>query len=169
MKHHPTLPTFGDIVPGEGGRLGAILRGALVGKKREPDYAVIVPLADLADLKESPWGQRGQDVAGAKSFTDGWRNTLAMAASGCAIATQVRQLTIEGHSDLYIPARAEMWALYANVPELFDKRTYWTSTQSDSHVAYAQDFAYGYSYWGGKVNELRVRAVRRIQLHHFTA
>lgn len=29
-RRRPTLPTFGEVVPGEGGRLGAIMRGALV-------------------------------------------------------------------------------------------------------------------------------------------
>lgn len=54
MNHHPTLPTFGEIVPGEGGRLGAIMRGGIVNGTRQPDYAIIVP--DLPTIA-LPWGK----------------------------------------------------------------------------------------------------------------
>lgn len=167
MDQRPTLPTFGEIVPGEGGRLGAIMRGHVIDGVREPDYAVIVP--DIAAVSLA-WGKYGQSVDGANSLTDGLRNTQAMAEADCPAALHVLKLrTPEGHDDLYLPARAELWALRANVPELFEKAWHWSSTQYSPLSAFAQDFEYGYSDWGLKDDVWRVRAVRRIPLQHFTA
>lgn len=168
MQPHPTLPTFGAIVPGEGGRLGAIMRGALVDGQREPDYALIVPTNPDCDMDPMPWGKYGQDVPGANSLTDGWRNTLAMLAAKCPPAQRLKDLEAEGHRDLYIPGRAELWALRANVPELLvDKTIYWSSTQGSRNNAFCQSFDGGASLWYGKGNEFRVLALRRIPLQHF--
>lgn len=169
MERQPTLPTFGEIVPGEGGRLGAILRGALIDGVRQPDYAVIVPDADASEIASIQWGPYGDAAPGAGSITDGWSNTLAMAQAGCESAKRVRAMSVDGHQDLYIPSRGELWALRANVPELFAKEWYWSSTQYSRSNAFAQVFEYGTSYWRHKGNEFRVRAVRRIPLQHFPA
>lgn len=170
MKQHtqrPTLPTFGEAVPGEGGRLGAICRGNLVDGIRQPDYAIIVPDLKGIDLA---WGERGKEVPGANSLTDGLANTAAMLAAKCTAALHVATLkTSDGHTDLYIPARAELWALRANVPELFDKAIHWSSTQDSGSTAFAQLFESGNSDWSLKGNGFRVRAVRRIPLQHFPA
>lgn len=164
MKYRPTLPTFGEIVPGEGGRLGAIMRGSLIDGVRQPDYAIIVPELPTVSLT---WGQRGVTVKGADSMTDGQYNTLAMLVAKCPPAMHIAELTADGHDDLYLPARAEIQALWANVPELFDKGYHWSSTQSSAISAFVQDFEDGSSYWGGKDYDFRVRAVRRIPLQHF--
>lgn len=168
-KQQPTLPTFGAIVQGEGGRLGAIMRGNTVGGVREPDYAVIVSDHKDANLGRMKWGLREQDVPGASSLTDGLANTIAMAKAGSAAGLQIVGLVIGKHADFYIPSRGEMWALRANVPELFAKEWHWTSTQNSRLSAFSQDFENGDSYWDGKGHDYRVRAVRRIQLHHFDA
>lgn len=167
QTQRPTLPTFGEVVPGEGGRLGAIMRGSIVAGVRQADYAIIVPDLPGIDL---PWGQRDQDVTGATSLTDGLANTAAMLAAKCPAALHIAKLkTIEGHTDLYLAARAEYWALRANAPELFDKSIHWTSTQISGYGAFAQNFEDGYSYWVSKGSVFRVRAVRRIPLQHFPA
>lgn len=167
QNQRPTLPTFGEVVPGEGGRLGAIMRGNVVDGVRQPDYAIIVP--DLAGI-DLPWGQRGQEVPGATSLTDGLTNTAAMLAAKCPPALHIAKLkTSEGHTDLYLPARAELWALRANVPELFEKVWHWSSTQISGNTAFIQSFELGFSGWGDKVSDYRVRAVRRIPLQHFPA
>lgn len=166
MKQQPqrTLPTFGEVVPGEGGRLGAIMRGAVVDGVRQPDYAIIVPDLPGVDME---WGKRGQEVAGASSLTDGQANTAAMLAAKCKPALHIAKLkTTEGHADLYLPARAELWALRANVPELFETRWHWSSTQFSANDAFVQDFEYGTSDWCSKYGACRVRAVRRIPLYH---
>lgn len=164
MKQRPTLPTFGEIVPGEGGRLGAIMRGSLIDGVRQPDYAIIVP--DLASIELS-WGTRGVTVKNADSMTDGQFNTLAMLIAKCPPAMHIAELKAEGHEDLYLPARAELQALWANVPELFEKAWHWSSTQGSSSTAFVQVFEYGGSTWFLKGNVYRVRAVRRIPLQHF--
>jgi hypothetical protein len=165
MKQQPTLPTFGELVPGEGGRLGAIMRGALIDGVRQPDYAIIVP--DLPTVTMH-WG-KDVEVAGANSLTDGLTNTQDMLAAKCPAALHIAKLTADGHADLYLPARAEYWALRGNVPELFEKGWHWTSTQYSRSNAFVQDFEDGGSGWYTKGNEHRVRAVRRIQLYHFNA
>lgn len=167
QTQRPTLPTFGEVVPGEGGRLGAIMRGNVVDGVRQPDYAIIVP--DLPGIN-LPWGQRGQDVTGATSLTDGLANTATMLAAKCPPALHIAKLkTSEGHTDLYLPARAELWAMRANVPELFDKAWHWSSTQLSGFGAFVQSFEDGISGWISKDDDCRVRAVRRIPLQHFPA
>lgn len=169
MNQQPTLPSFGEIVPGEGGRLGAIMRGEMVDGVRLPDYAVIVPDAKGTQIAKAAYGCYGVDIAGTGSLLDGLANTRAMAAAGSDTAKKVLDMKVNGHADLYIPSRGEMWALRANVPELFEKEYHWTSTQGGRYYAYVQYVAYGYSGWGTKGNDYRVRAVRRIQLHHVSA
>lgn len=167
QTQRPTLPAFGEIVPGEGGRLGAIMRGSIVAGIRQPDYAVIVPDLKGIDLT---WGKRDQDVTGATSLTDGLANTTAMLAAKCPPALHIASLkTADGHTDLYLPARAELWALRANVPELFDKAWHWSSTQGSGDGAFVQSFEGGFSGWDNEVGACRVRAVRRIPLQHVPA
>jgi len=161
----PTLPPFGEVVPGQGGRLGAIMRGALVGKVRQPDYALILADTPAAILK---WGEY-TELKGADSLTDGAANTAAMLKAKCPPALHIAGIEIEGHKDYYLPARGEMWAARANAPELFDNALHWTSTQDSSNLAFAQDFEYGCSLWDIKGDEFRVRPFRRIPLYHFPA
>jgi len=158
-----TLPTFGELVPGAGGRLGAIMRGALVNGVRQPDYAVIVPDIPAVQL---PWGEYGKNVPGADSLTDGLANTESMLAAGCAAADHIQTLRNQHGAGLYLPARGEYWALRANVPELFEKGWHWTSTQGSADGAFVQGFEDGDSFWSSKDYEFRVRAVRRIPLQH---
>lgn len=163
MNQQPTLPSFGEIVPGEGGRLGGIMRGALIDGVRQPDYALIVP--DLP-AQRLTWG-KNTEIKGASSLTDGLANTAAMLEADCPPAIHIATLkTVEGHSDLYLPARGEMWTLRANVPELFDKDWHWTSTQFSRNDAFVQVFESGNSYWSSKGTYFLVRAVRRIPLYH---
>lgn len=163
MKQQPTLPSFGEIVPGEGGRLGGIMRGALIDGVRQPDYALIVP--DLPAVRLT-WG-KDTEVKGTSSLTDGLANTAAMLEANCPPAIHIATLkTAEGHTDLYLPARGEMWALRANVPELFDKDWHWTSTQVGRVNAFVQGFENGGSFWDFKGSDFLVRPVRRIPLYH---
>lgn len=167
MKQQPTLPTFGEIVPGEGGRLGAIMRGHVVDGVRQPDYAIIVPELPTMALQ---WGKYGSNIAGTQSLIDGVANTAAMLKAKCPPALHIATLkTAEGHSDLYLPARGEMWTLRANVPELFENGWHWTSTQGGPSFAFVQGFELGASHWDSKDSTYRVRAVRRIPLQHFPA
>lgn len=164
-----TQPTFGEPVPGEGGRLVAIMRGALVNSERQPDYALILAEPTKGDLGQLAWGRYGLNVPNADSLTDGLSNTRAMCAAGCTLALKLQKLTIEGHKDWYLASRAEYWAARANTPELFAKEWHWTSTQLSALIAFVQDFETGLSHWHDKVSSHRVRAFRRIPLYHFNA
>jgi hypothetical protein len=169
---HPTtllLPAFGALIPGQGGYFAAVLRGLVVdGVEQAPD-ALIVSDAALGEIAAAAWGNYGKDVPGTTSRTDGRANTAAMAAAGSPAALQLQAITIDGHSDYFLPSLGELNSAAANVPELFAKEWYWTSTQGGRHGAFAQAFGSGYSYWGGKDGELRCRAFRRVPLHTLSA
>lgn len=63
-----------------------------------------------------------------------------------------------------LPTRREQALLYANLKEQFDGAWYWSSEQraGDSVYAWCQYFDGGDQGWGGKGDERRARAVRRL-------
>lgn len=159
-----SLPVLGAEIPGQGGLFAAILRAPRVDGVEQPPFALIVSSAGAGEL-HSVWGEYGKTVPGADSRTDGKANTDAMVLAECPAALRVRKLSIEGHTDWYLPSLGELNSAAANVPELFDtKGWYWTSTQASRSFAFVQGFEYGDSDWYGKDDEHRVRAVRRIPL-----
>lgn len=161
---------FGAVIPGQGGRLAAIMRGPVRDGIELPPEALIIGEQAVAEFQRIRWGKYGQDVKGATSRTDGRANTAAMLAAECPAALKVRELTIEGHNDYFLAALGELNAAAANVPELFDpEATYWTSTQVSALNAFAQVFEYGYSFWHNKDYVHRVRAFRRVQLDALNA
>ncbi|MDP3651080.1 MAG: DUF1566 domain-containing protein [Rhodoferax sp.] len=166
MKVHPvTLPAFGAAIPGQGGIFAAILRGPTVDGIEQPPFALLVSDASQGEFEDITWGEYGKDVPGTSSRTDSKANTDAMVLAHCPAALKVRDLTIDGHSDWYLPSLGELNSAAANVPELFSTDDYyWTSTQGSRHDAFVQDFEDGGSYWVLKVYAHRVRAFRRISL-----
>jgi hypothetical protein len=166
MKVHPiTLPAFGAVIPGQGGLLAAILRGPIVESVEQPPFALLVSDAAAGEIEDIAWGEYGKDVPGTSSRTDGKANTDAMVLASCPAALRVRDLTIDGHSDWYLPSLGELNSAAANVPELFSTDDwYWTSTQFSRGNAFVQGFENGYSGWYYKVSGHRVRAFRRISL-----
>lgn len=166
MKVHPiTLPAFGAVIPGQGGLLAAILRGPIVEGVEQPPFALLVSDAAVGEFEDVAWGEYGKDVPGATSRTDGKANTDSMVLAGCPAALRMRDLTIDGHSDWYLPSLGELNSAAANVPELFGTDDwYWTSTQTSRLYAFVQGFEHGNSTYGGKGYGRRVRAFRRISL-----
>ncbi|MFZ2327130.1 MAG: DUF1566 domain-containing protein [Rhodoferax sp.] len=166
MQAHPiTLPAFGAAIPGQGGHFSAIMRGPIIDGVEQPPYALLVADAAVGEIESVEWGEYGKDVPGTSSRADGLANTIAMAAANCPAALRVQAITIDGHSDYYLPALGELNSAAANVPELFNTDGwYWTSTQYSRNYAFVQYFEYGHSYWHGKDYEHRVRAFRRIPL-----
>lgn len=152
------LPFFGEIVPGEDARFGAIMRGE-AGK----DYAILVPDMPLISCQWSAYSRKL--VVGMQSLTDGYKNTQAMLAAKNSLALLMKELPFLYRTDLYLPAKAELWALRANVPELFSEGWYWTSTENSAgDGAYIQDFSGCGSTWSIKTNKHHVRFVRKIPL-----
>jgi hypothetical protein len=159
-----TLPQFGALLPAHGGHFGAILRGAAADGSE--DYALIVAEAS-AEIEDATWSEDYTTIAGADSKTDGQANTEAMATAGLRLALQIQALDLSGHKDWYLPAAAELRALSATVPELFQQKDYyWSSTQYSRYCAWCQDFEYGDSLASLKDDEFRARPVRRVQLQH---
>lgn len=160
-----TLPLFGTLLATHGGHFGAILRGAAADGSQ--DYALIVSDAS-ADIEDTTWSEDYTTIAGADSKTDGPANTDAMAAAGLQLALRIKALDLGGHTDWYLPAAAELRALSATVPELFQQKDwYWSSTQYSRYYAWCHHFEYGNSYAFHKDLEFRARPVRRIQLQSF--
>ena len=60
---------------------------------------------------EGEWGNYGNSID-ATSIVDGHKNTLAMAEAGSVMAQAALSLSINGHSDWYIPARDELEPMY---------------------------------------------------------
>ena len=112
-----------------------------------------------------PWGERGQDVAGATKNFDGLANTIAMAAAGSVLAIKIRKLP----GDCYLPSRFESALLYAMLRDQIELGDwYWTSTQLSAGYAWMQFFRYGYQHYYRKDNTGRARAVRRLNLQSFS-
>ncbi|HQS59763.1 MAG TPA: hypothetical protein PLU16_15020 [Gallionellaceae bacterium] len=62
-----------------------------------------------------------------------------------------------------LPDRIEQAMLFAYMPEEFQKEAYWSNTQHAAYSlhAWSQGFNNGSQDYDNKINELRVRAVRR--------
>ncbi|MHA6128861.1 Lcl C-terminal domain-containing protein [Pseudomonas fluorescens group sp. PF-1] len=92
------------IVPEIGKSFGG---GFFSGITRDPDtgkrYLNIT--AGAAHELVGAWGEYGEKIEGANSFTNSRANTEAMAAAGSELAQQVLSLDIGGFTDWAIPAR----------------------------------------------------------------
>jgi hypothetical protein len=155
------LPRIGQVWDEQRGTF----LGVMPGVNGDRDYALILPVSKDADLGKRPWGERGKDIPGATSNTDGAGNTKAMAEAGNALATEVLGMEVDGFSGLYIPARHEARLAYLMAADLFDKDSWhWTCTQCSPYHAWSQDFDGGGQYDNYKYDEGVVRLVRRFFL-----
>ena len=167
-RHTP--PAIGHYWAGQGGFYAGLMRG----HEGQPDYHLVVSAPDLGEAKELAWGGKGESEPGAESEWDGQANTTALlnSAKSHPAAEWVGALVIEEHRDFYLPSRRELRLCWVNVPELFAKEWYWSSTQHSPNNAWHQYFHDGYQYYHHKHYQLRARAVRRVltpsTLDHFT-
>lgn len=97
VQNVATHPAIGQ--PYGGGFVTGITRDPETGKR----YLNITAGAEHELV--GAWGEYGQKVEGASSFTDSRANTEAMAAAGSDLAQRVLALSIGGFSDWAIPAR----------------------------------------------------------------
>ncbi|SHM78739.1 DUF1566 domain-containing protein [Phytopseudomonas punonensis] len=97
VQQAATLPAIGQ--PYGGGFVTGITRDPDTGKR----YLNITAGAEHELV--GAWGEYGQKVDGASSFTDSRANTEAMAAAGSDLAQRVLALSIGGFNDWAIPAR----------------------------------------------------------------
>ncbi|WP_047305172.1 DUF1566 domain-containing protein [Pseudomonas fluorescens] len=92
-----TIPAIGQAYGG--GFVSGITRDPDTGKR----YLNITAGAEHELTGE--WGEYGEKIEGADSFTDSLANTQAMAAAGSDLAVKVLALNIDGFTDWAIPAR----------------------------------------------------------------
>ncbi len=150
-------PAIGEYWQGQGG----IYVGRGRGRDGGHDYDLILPTDSRTIFKNRSIGTYEIDVKGATSDHDGLANTMALAAAGSDLCKEALEIEIEGHKDFHVPSRIDLRLLWANVPELFDKEWYLSSTQYSSDDAWSQDFGGGTQYDNGKEFEAGCRFVRR--------
>lgn len=92
-----TTPAIGQAYGG--GFVTGITRDPATGKRS------LHITAGAAHELVGKWGEYGDKIEGADSFTDSLANTQAMAAAGSELAAKVLALNIEGLADWAIPAR----------------------------------------------------------------
>lgn len=154
----PTPPAMGEYWVGQGGRYICTLP-ALLGM---PERHLIVGDGEAEDLIFGPVA----DVHGTTSQIDGASNTKALLAHGGHPAAKwASEYTADDHKDFFLPARLDMVMAHICTPKIFKTSGwYWTSTQLSRRGAFVQDFENGYSFWGYKDYEHRVRTFRVIPL-----
>jgi len=151
-----TAPALGEYWPGQGG-----INGGLVAARGDvPAHYLIFAAKDAGSFE---WGPRNTDLPGT-SKTDGKLNTELMcfeeknypAANACA------EYEADGHNDFYLPAAAELYQGWLNCPQVFAQDCYyWSSSQRSAHYAFFMHFGGGLQGSFAKLNEFRVRPVRR--------
>ena len=145
-------PAVGEYWTGQGG----INAGYVAARGNVPAHYLIFGDKDLGEFK---WG-RYQEESAATSKWDGRANTDALiAAGGHPAAEAARAHTADGHSDFDLPAATQLHQAWAH--DLIAKGAYWSSSQRSANYAFNMYFGVGSQSYGVKLNELRVRAVRR--------
>ncbi|ANN74591.1 hypothetical protein BAU08_05690 [Bordetella bronchialis] len=145
----------GEYAAGQGG----IFAGTILGDDGVT-YGLII--SEEQDIGRYRWGPDGElDL----SEWDGLGNTNRLNNSDHPAAFQAARYEKDGHLDFYLPSRREMMVMLANVPKLFNENSwYWTSTPRSESYAWAVDFEHGNVSYNYRVNEFRVRPVRRFPL-----
>ena len=156
-----TVPRLGAFWPEQGGINAGLMRGV----DGQPDYYQIIASGDAGEVADIAWAGSSCDSGdtAATSKQDGLANTklLAESALDFPAARWAAGLTLEGHSDWYLPSQRELALCWANAPEAFSKGYHWSSTQYSRYYAWSQTFGDGCQDFSNKSAQLRARAVRR--------
>ncbi len=148
-------PAVGEYWPGQGGING----GWVPERDGVPAHYLIVAAKDVGKHK---WGRHGEGST-ATSKCDGMNNTQVLLSEGDHPAAKAcSEYQADGHADFYLPAAAELYQGWLNVPGIFAKdRYYWSSTQRSAYYAFSLTFGGGSQTSYDKYDELFVRPVRR--------
>ncbi|MDR0706732.1 MAG: DUF1566 domain-containing protein [Treponema sp.] len=110
------------------------------------------------------WGAYGRDVAGTGTIVgSGKRNTqliverLRQLGESGRAAQLCAGLDFDGYKDWFLPSKDELNLMYQN---LNSNDWYWSSSQSNTYYAWAQNFSSGYQYHYYKNLTYSVRAAR---------
>ena len=153
------------------------LLDSLYGKTYQEGLIFYLNTSDGTGLVAAPsdqstgarWGCLGTAISGADGIAigTGTQNTIDIEA-GCTTAGTAADicanLTLGGYSDWFLPSKDELNAMYTNLYlkdyGAFANSSYWSSTEYTSTTAWRYYFTIGASYFTGKSNTYRVRAVR---------
>ncbi|AZD86561.1 Phage protein [Pseudomonas chlororaphis subsp. aureofaciens] len=116
----------------------------------------------LDDELVGAWGEYGQDVPGAKSYSDGEANTRAMAEAGSEIA--IKALELGAHIPSCLEGQLLMAAKADGLVTLREDRWHYMSTQYSATSAYLMDFEGGWLGFSAKGNERVARPVRSLPI-----
>lgn len=119
-------------------------------------------LIQLPDEFAGEWGEYGQDVPGAKTYSDGEANTRAMAEAGSEIAKKA--LELGGHIPSCLEGQLVMAAKADGLVTLREDRWHHLSTQFSANLAYCVGFEDGWLDLTGKSHERLVRPVRSLPI-----
>ena len=159
----PTPYTVGQTALG--GTIAYILQSGDPGYDAGVQHGLVATATDTA--ANAVWGCPTTAITGADGIVIGTgnQNTIDIMA-GCATAGIAARLCGDlsegGYSDWYLPSKNELNALYTNRVAIggFSATVYWSSTESDTFGAWAQDFNDGTSNFYSKSSNPRVRAIR---------
>ncbi|KPM67574.1 hypothetical protein HB13667_05885 [Pseudomonas putida] len=146
------VPEIGQPWPGQGGINGGYVPaiGAV------PAHYLIFASEDVG---EHEWGGRNKESK-ATSRHDGKANTDALIEEGGHPAAEAaRAHQADGHADFDLPAASQLYQAW--VHGLITEGAYWSSSQRSANDAFYMDFGDGSQSHYVKINELRVRPVRR--------
>ncbi|USY26678.1 DUF1566 domain-containing protein [Alcaligenes sp. 1735tsa3] len=149
----PGRRKIGEYLAGQGGIYAGDIQG---------DDGVLYGLiiSQPKDVGTAAWGPDGRlDL----SDWDGLSNTNTLRDKYPA-AKLASDYEADGHCDFYLPSRREMMIALANVPDLFEKSSwYWTSSLRGSYP-WAVAFEDGNVSYNDRGIEFRVRPFRRFAI-----
>ena len=124
-------------------------------------------IAATADQKKATWYNGNYIVANATGAAvgTGQANTTAIVTAqgaGNYAASVCDQLELNGFSDWFLPSKAELSLLRTQKTAVggFANPFYWSSTEYNSHYAWAQNFNNGRQDYGNKNSTPSIRAIR---------
>jgi len=149
------IPAVGVYWPEQGG-----INGGLVAAYGDVPAHYLIWAKHDAD--KCAWGGYEKESA-ATCKRDGLANTKALLAErGHPAAEAAAKHSADGHNDFFLPAAAELYHGWLNVPGIFTKdRWYWSSSQRSAYSAFFMVFGDGGQDSDAKGLELLVRPVRR--------
>ncbi len=109
--------------------------GFFAGYIAMPDgvYGIAIAPKATGELR-GPWGKRGKDVPGARSYFDCRANTLAMAEADSELAQKIIALDINGCTDWSLPSRDVLEVIYRNLKPTKQKNYEYRSGDNPSSL-----------------------------------
>lgn len=132
------MATVKDAVPDPPAEIGASYEGGFYAGmvlKSDGFYAiVVVPLAAMGATTTIQWKTTQTADPGARSLVEGQNNTAAIDNASHQAAQFCANLSYNGHTDWYLPARDELELMYRNLKPTTETSS--TSNRNKSAIVY---------------------------------